>query len=281
MVTSSWEAELSLSFAAAADGGTVLAGRAHRGPLMVQRPFFPEGRGVCHVYLLHPPGGLVGGDRLKIDVAVGPGAHALCTTPAATKAYRTAGPPASQLQVVVVEDGGTIEWLPQETIVFDGADVDLGTRLDLGAGARVLAMDLVCLGLPARAEIFARGCCRQRLELWRQGAPLVVERARWDGGGAALGASWGLGGAPVLGTLLAAPAPAAAGAALEALRARAAELPDGDAGGATVLADGAALACRYLGRSAERGRAFLHDAWCILRPALLGRAPAPPRIWAT
>jgi urease accessory protein len=279
-----WQAELTLGFAAREGGGTVLAHRTHRGPLAVQRPFFPEGPGVCHVYLLHPPGGLVGGDHLSIRAHVAAGAHALCTTPAATKVYRTRALPARQQQALTVAAGATLEWLPQETIVYDGADVELSTRVDMEPGARVLALELVCLGLPARAEPFRRGRCRQRLELWRAGLPLAVERARWHGGDPALAASWGLGGAPVTGTLLGAPAPAGraeAQALVDELRALAEALPAGDAGSVTALAGGEVLACRYLGPSAERGRAFLHAAWCILRPSIAGRAPSAPRIWAT
>jgi len=78
-----WHAALELGFAAAS-GATRLARRKHRGPLVVQRPFLPEGPGVAHVYVLHPPGGLVGGDELTLDVEVDAGAHALVTTPAAS-----------------------------------------------------------------------------------------------------------------------------------------------------------------------------------------------------
>src|SRR5205085_6360717 len=87
-----WQAELRLRFNCDAPGPlrpgrTRLVERQHRGPLVVQRPFYPEGD-PCHVYLVHPPGGVVGGDALRIDATVDPGAHALITTPAATKFYR-------------------------------------------------------------------------------------------------------------------------------------------------------------------------------------------------
>jgi urease accessory protein len=255
----------------------------------VQRPFFPEGPEVCHLYLLHPPGGLVGGDQLRVDVRVGPGARALLTTPAAAKVYRTAGPAVRQEQRLTVAAGGALEWLPQETILYDGADADLRTRVDLQRGARFIGADVLCFGLPARDEGFARGRCRQTLEIWRGGCPLLVERGRLDGAAAVHAGRWGLGGAPVLGTLLAAPAPAdAGGALLAALRAEAERLPPGDLAAATTLGndhvdDGPAdvLAVRYLGASVERARRFLHEAWRLLRPALLGRAAEAPRIWAT
>lgn len=273
-----WPAALALGFTAAG-GATVMSARRHVGPLAVQRAFYPEGPGVCHVYVLHPPGGVVGGDRLRVDVSVAAGAHALLTTPAATKVYRSAGARAQQRQHLRVAAGGALEWLPQETILFDGAHVHLGTRVDLAAGGRFIGMEMLCFGLPARAEGFAHGRCRQVLELWRDGRPLLCERGRFDGAAPVATARWGLAGAPVLGTLLATPAPPSA--TLDDLRALARALPAGDLGAVTTVGDGAALVCRYLGGSTERAAVFLRAAWSILRPIVLDRPPVPPRIWAT
>ena len=112
-----WPAELHLGFARDA-ARTALVERRHLGPLRVQRPFYPEGEGVCHVYLLHPPGGLVAGDDLQVSARVEPGAHALLTTPAAAKLYRSraASGPARQVQRFEVQGDGILEWLPQESI---------------------------------------------------------------------------------------------------------------------------------------------------------------------
>jgi urease accessory protein len=247
----------------------------------VQRPFFPEGRSVCHVYVLHPPGGIVGGDRLRIEARVEGAAHALLTTPAATKVYRTAGPSAVQESSLAVARGGVLEWLPQETILYDGAEVVLTTRVDLESGARFLGLDILCFGLPARDEVFGRGRCRQHIEVYRDGRPVLLERARYDGGDAVQSAQWGLAGAAVLGTFIASPAPAASAPLVEELRARASALPTGELASATILGDGDALVCRYLGASAEAARAFLRAAWAETRPPLLGRPATPPRVWAT
>jgi urease accessory protein len=250
----------------------------------VQRPFFPEGPAVCHVYVLHPPGGVVGGDRLEVDVQVGTGAHGLLTTPAATKAYRTAtsGAAASVENRLRVAPGGTVEWLPQETILYDGSDVALKTRVDVAAGAAFVGLDVVCFGLPARGETFARGRCSQAFEVWRDGAPLALERGRFDGDVAVPAAAWGLGGAPVMGTLLAVPAaPVDLAPTVASLRAAAEALPPGDAGAVTTLAAGGVLVCRYVGPSAERAGRFLREAWAQARGALLGLPASPPRIWAT
>jgi urease accessory protein len=264
---------------AAEGGATRLARRAHRGPFVVQRPFFPEGRHVCHVYLLHPPGGLVGGDELRLDLCVGPAAHTLVTTPAAGKAYRSIGPVARQSHALTVETGGTLEWLPQETIVYDGASVEIETRVDLAPDARFFGAETICFGLPARGAPFARGSCRQTFDLRRDAAPILIERGRFEGGAPMQTAAWGLRGATVLTLIVAAPAPGPA--IVDELRALAGETPEEDRAAVTVLGDGAALVVRHLGGGAERARAFVQAIWQSVRPALLGRAAAVPRIWAT
>jgi urease accessory protein len=282
-----WEAALEIAFVAIG-GATILLRNGQRGPLAVQRPFSPEGRGVSHVTLLHPPGGLVGGDRLSIGVDVGDGAHAVITTPAAAKHYRSAGPTARQQQHFRVAGGGTLEWLPHETILFDGAISELSTRVDLAAGASFIGIDLVCFGLPARAERFARGRCRQRLEVWRGEHPLFIERGDFDGSAPVHAARWGLGGVPIMGTLLAAPGLPIDHSAIAAVRELGAGLPGGDLGAVTPLDGGpwaetdlSVLCCRYVGASAERGARYLREAWRLLRPPLLGRPAVAPRIWST
>src|SRR5258706_11967801 len=123
-MTQSWHASLELRFEARASC-SVVAHSSHHGPLRVQRAFYPEGPTVCHVYVLHPPGGVVPGDQLSFDVGVESGARALITTPAATKVYRSDGRRAVQRTRLSVAPGAALEWLPQETIVFDGPRSDL------------------------------------------------------------------------------------------------------------------------------------------------------------
>ena len=282
--TSGWAAQLQLGFARRGDA-TALVRRRHHGPLAVQRPFFPEGPGVCHVYVLHPPGGVVGGDSLDVDVDVGAGAHALLTTPAAGKAYRAmrTGATAHVRQTLHVGAHGALEWLPQELILHDGAEGSLRTIVSLDVDARFIGLDGLCFGLPARAEPWTRGRCRQRLEVWRAGEPLVIERGCFDAGPDldvdVHRATWGLRGLPVLATLIASPAPEAS--VIDALRARGAGAGGDDIAGVSVVADGAAVVCRYAGASAERARRFAQDAWSLLRPAVTGLAPRAPRIWST
>jgi len=271
-----WRAELELGFIAR-DGVTVLARRRHVGPLVVQRPFYPEA-GVCHVYLLHPPGGIVGGDTLLCRISVGAGAHALLTTPAATKFYRSAGPVAEQRQTIRI-DRATCEWLPQETLYFANARARVGTRVDLNPGSRFLGWDIACFGRPASGDLFAQGEVYQSFELWRDGLPLFMDRLRIDGADAQMmRAPWGLGGHPVISTLLACPATMED---LEAARAATAPLAtESETLTGFSLVDGV-LVARCLASRGDKVRAVLLRLWEILRPRALQRPAVVPRVWAT
>jgi len=288
--TLGWQARLELGLADRA-GRTVVAHQRHRGPLTVQRPFYPEG-GPCHLYLLHPPGGLVGGDRLELKVTVTTEAHALITTPGATKCYRSAGPRAEQVQHLEVTAGGVLEWFPQENILFPGANLRLVTAVDLAEGARFMGWEIHSLGRPAIGERFAHGCADLHLRLRRAGRPLLLERL-WLHGGSGLDGPTGLRGLQVTGTLLASPADAAdlaavrahpvgAGHAADAGNPRGAPQPGPTETllwGATLVGD--LLIARALAPGTEPLQRLFTALWGILRPRLLGRAACPPRIWAT
>jgi urease accessory protein len=268
-----WRASLTLDLARRG-ARTVLAHRTHAGPLRVQRAFYPEAD-VPHIYLLHPPGGVVGGDELDIRVRCGPGAHALLTTPAAHKFYRSDGPIAVQCVALMLEDGAGLEWLPQETLVFAGARAGAHTRIQLADRARFIGLEVVALGRPACGEVFDRGRFLQTAELWSRDRPVSVERLRLEGGGRLLGAPWGLAGFNTLGTLLAWPGD---GAFVDA--ARRALAAAGTVRGGVTLVDGL-LVCRVLGAWAEPVKAALIAVWEALRPGLLQRPACLPRIWRT
>jgi urease accessory protein len=279
--SSGWRGQLALRFESrsgrtASTRQTVLAEQVHRGPLLVQRPFYPEPDGTCHVYLLHPPGGMVGGDRLRIEARVGPGARALLTTPAAGKFYRTAGADAELVQSLHVAEAGCLEWLPQETLVYSGAQAAVRTEVHLAEGARFLGWEILCLGRPAAGERFESGWCRTSIELWRAGRRLFTERARFEGGGEILDARWGLAGYPLTGTFFAAcDDPRLAERVRERVQA-----VSGD-GLFSVTAIEGVLVARYLGQQAEAARRWLVPVWDAVRLALLGKAAALPRIWYT
>ena len=153
-VASSWKASLSLEFGFA-DQKTTLSRKVHDGPLVVQKPLYPEGHEVCHAIVVHPPGGIAGGDELSLQVKTGNGASTLLTTPGAAKWYRSAGPWAKQSVAFDVQ--GALEWLPQETIVFDGALAESAYDVYLGAEAGFIGWDIVCLGRTGSGERFTRG----------------------------------------------------------------------------------------------------------------------------
>jgi urease accessory protein len=271
-----WQAQLRLRFAVTApDTRTRLAQRSHRGPLVIQRPFYPEGD-PCHVYIVHPPGGLVGGDRVAIEASCGHAARVLVTTPAATKFYRSAGASAEQRQRFTVGSDCVLEWLPQETIAFDGARARSVTRVDRESGARYVGWDILCLGRPAAGERFRNGTCESRVELWRDGMPLWIDCLRIAEGDTVRDAAWGLQGMPVTATLLAVPAEPD-----DVQAARAAAGTSFKGGAAAVSLVGDVLVCRYLGECAGEARRRFSDVWKTLRSRLLGRPACPPRIWST
>ena len=151
-----WHAALDLEFAAQGVR-TVLARRSHIGPLVVQRPFYPEG-GVCHVYLVHPPGGVVGGDTARAARhSCAMAAHALITTPAATKFYRSEGSRCATDAGHLALDAATLEWLPQETILFPDAYANIATRVRLSERSRFIGWEIVCYGRPASGLPFRAG----------------------------------------------------------------------------------------------------------------------------
>jgi len=265
-----WLASLNLEFAAHGTR-TVLARRSHVGPLVVQRPFYPEGD-VCHVYLVHPPGGVVGGDRLELRARAGNGSHALVTTPAATKFYRSEGKVAHQSQDIAL-DAATFEWLPQETILFPDAYATIATRVRLTERSRFIGWELVCYGRPASGLAYASGRAHQDFELWLNDVPLVLDHLRLDGAGASMQSRYGLAGHTVLGTMFAFPAD-------DALLVLARTVSIEGVLCACSKVDGV-LVCRAVGMQADAVRKALTAIWQSIRPQVVGRSAVPPRIWAT
>lgn len=271
-VDDGWRARLELGFAPRA-GRTEVVHRRHEGPLRVQRSFHPEGA-PCHSYVLHPPGGVVGGDRLAVDVHVAAGGWALLTSPGATKLYRSPGAESQLVQTLQVADGGVLEWFPQEQIAFSGTRARATTRIALAGAARCIAWELACLGRPAAGERFGSGLYRQGLEVWRDDRPLLLEHGRFGGGGDVLDAPWGLGGWSAFATLVAA---GARQAEVDAVREAVAGVPGETS--VTRLED--LLVLRWRGPGTMAAYALRERAWAVLRPALHGREACRPRIWNT
>lgn len=268
---SSWNASLDLRFAAAGDR-TVVA-RRHAGPLQVQKALYPEGGAVCHAIVVHPPGGIAGGDTLSVQVHCGPRAHAVLTTPGATRWYKANGGRATQAVRLEIEGG--LEWLPQESIVFDQAVVGSTLDITVAGAAATIGWDVVALGRTAAGERFCAGEFAQTIRLTADGELLWSERTRLCGADALLDSPVGLGGRPVFGCLWAY-GPLWSEQQLATLRA---ELPP--ASGVTRLAPRLVVA-RVLAATSAAAREVLQAIWQRARPLVFaGRIAVAPRIWAT
>ena len=277
----SWPASLHLRLEAG-EQRTRLARMAFHGPLRVQRPFYPEGD-VCHLYLLHPPGGLVSGDRLGIDVHVTAGAHGLITTPSAGKIYRSDSQNGQQRQQVqlTLEAGASLEWLPMETLIYDGANGQLSTRVELATGARFIGLDMICIGRPHSALPFLSGRAEQRLHILQDGKPVLIERLLLDANQPHWQQAAGFNGCHVAATLVAAGLPQPQQIA-ESLREQIPELaalkqPEQF----SISVRLGLLLVRYLGNNSEYGNQILRRIWAQLRPLLWHKPPCAPRIWNT
>jgi urease accessory protein len=268
-----WQASLHLEFAMDA-GTTRLVRRAHAGPLRVQKALYPEGPHACQVLVVHPPGGVVGGDALDIGMRLGAGTRVLATTPGAGKWYRAGSRPGTLLSRQDVRlhagEGAAIEWLPQETIFYDGARVLLEHEVELERDAVYIGSDIQCFGRRAMGEGFGRGEVRQRTRIRQAGRLVWHEQGRLDA--AALASPLGLRGASVCATLLAVgrPLPASLQAGLRA------GVP-----GLALSQVKSVFVARHLGTDAEAARRAMLCVWQAVRPHLLGVEARVPRIWNT
>ncbi|MFL9710023.1 urease accessory protein UreD [Methylobacillus sp. Pita1] len=270
-----WQALLALDFAARA-GRTTLVGKRHQGPLVVQKMLYPEGDEVCHGIIIHPPGGVAGGDQLQLVATLGASAKALLTTPGAGKWYKANQLSASQEIRFQLAANSCLEWLPQENILFDGSDVRFSSEIDLAENAVFCGWDIMCFGRQARSEQWDEGELRQVMQVRREGRLIWNERLFARPQSLVMRSDIGLKGMPVNGSLV-----VAAGAVpvdiVEACRAIEAR---GDAHyGVTALPE--IFSARYIGRSSEAAREYFERLWQVLRPWYAVRPAVRPRIWNT
>jgi urease accessory protein len=271
---SAWQASLTLGFADDA-GTTRLLNKIHQGPLRVQKALYPEDSKVCHAIIVHPPGGVVGGDQLEIDIGVGDHAHAFISTPGAAKWYKANGKVSRQSVHLHVNQNAALEWLPQETIFFDTADVLLEQAVELAAGATFLGCEILCMGRSGSGEVFNTGRVRQRSSIRREGRLIWWEQGDIIGG--RLDSPLALNGHSVCATLI------AAGQALPAAvlnEIRAGISADGEHIFGVTQTKGV-LVARHLGNDSETARRLMLAVWRRLRPYLLQREAVTPRIWQT
>ncbi len=271
---SGWRGIAHLSYAVEA-GRCVPTQTYTRAPLRVQRPLYPEGEALCHTVLVHTAGGLVGGDSLAVELAAAPRAQALITTAAASKVYGSAAASSHQQVTITLAPESCVEWLPQETIVFNQAHYSQALRVDLAPGALWVGWEITRFGRSARGETFEQGQWRSRLEVWQGDQPLWLDRQHLVGGSAPLHSPNGLAGHPVIGSF-AVVGHDFDGDAVAALRQLWPTDQPGDVG-VTRLRSG--LLCRYRGPSSQAARRWFVAAWQQLRPLYLGRPAAVSRLW--
>jgi urease accessory protein len=273
-LASGWRASLALGFERRGER-SVLAERRHDGPLVVQKPLYPEGDDLCHAIVVHPPGGIAGGDDLDLAVHAGERSRALLTTPGAAKWYRSSGAWAKSRVGLHLDAGAHVEWLPQEAIVFDRARADMTFEADLAGDAILVAWEIVCLGRSGSGEGFDAGELRLRTRISRDGTLAWRERAHLGPGAPAMTCAAGLAGEKVFATLIVA-APKIEDDWLAAARA----VPAPGASAGVTRLPGVLLA-RYRGESSEAARAYCAGVWKCLRETVLEREAIEPRIWRT
>ena len=273
-----WHASLQLDYTL--EGTRTVARHAHNGPLRILQSLYPEGDAVCHNVLVHPPGGLVGGDTLDITATVGPGAHGLVTTPGATRFYRSTGERALQRTHLTLAEGARLEWLPLEALCYNACNAENHLTLNLAPGAECMGWDVTALGLPHAGQPFETGRFVQHIE-----APgLWLERGVIDAADHRLLESpLGLAGQRcmaslffVVGTPL---ERARRDTALDAARA----VMDAHALKASAGAtspNGQVLVVRALAPQVEPAMQLLQQVRAAWRAALWQLCAEPPRIWA-
>ncbi len=271
-IPSIWHGTLDLDYARE-DGQTRPIHSQTTAPLKLQRPFYPEGDGVCHSVVLHTAGGVVGGDRLDLNIRLQPHTHALITTTAASKLYRSNGLTAQQTLRMQVAEGACLEWLPQEAIAFNGAEFRQDLRVELAETATWLGWEMTRFGRTARGEEFVSGNWRSQTEVWRNGQPLWIDRQWLPGQPEVIHSIHGLAGQPLVASLAWIGQPVTA-----ELVTQARELWSGTAEvGVTRLTHG--LLCRYRGDSTEAVRSWFIAVWNLVRSHYHHRPACPPRVW--
>lgn len=276
--TSDWHGNLRLEFVNR-NGATQLVCNQGQAPLKVQRPFYPEGNAVCHGVILHTAGGIVGGDRLSCDFRLQPNAKALLTTAAASKVYRTNGKVAQQIIQVDVAAGAFLEWLPQETIVFDQAMYRQQMRINLARDACWVGWEITRFGRSARGERFTQGEWRSQTEVWQNDRPLWIDRQWLPGSETVFASSHGLANCPVVASFALvgwSVEPDFVQAVRSSFDSQMRSIGSGEVG-VTRLMSG--LLCRYRGASTQEARQWFISVWQQLRVLYSEQRVCIPRVW--
>ncbi len=271
-ITAGWHGKLNLVYANRRNS-TQLIYNHHQAPLKIQRPFYPEGEQVCHSVILHTAGGVVGGDILSTNIHLQPQTNALITTATAGKIYRSNGLPARQTVQIQVDANAGLEWFPQETILFDGANYRQDLRVELATGANFLGWEITRLGRSARGEKFLHGEWRSHTEIYQAGVPLWIDRQYLPGSEEIFHSPHGLNKKPILGSLVWIGSPVSK-EIVESARNLGTEIGEM---GVSRLQNG--FVCRYRGDSTNEVRNWFIAVWQMLRVSYLHRDNCIPRVW--
>ncbi|WP_438969815.1 urease accessory protein UreD [Methylophaga sp.] len=272
---SGWDAHLNLGFGVRA-GKTRLTKREHKGPLVFQKVLYPEGILTAHGLIIHPPGGVAGGDKLHLHFDMDKNAQTLLTTPGATKWYKSAGRNASQHIQIHQQQNTLLEWLPQENIVFDGAAAELYTTVYLETSAVFASWEITCLGRKASGEVWQKGSLKQVFAIERDRRLIWHDSTVLKPDSPILSAKAGMRNHTVFGTVV-----IASGKAPEEIveACRQVTLASDAFYGVSALPE--IFTARYIGNCAQEARTYFEALWACLRPWYGDKKAVRPRIWAT
>lgn len=273
-----WRADLKLDYTL--ESQRTVARFLHQGPLRILQSLYPEGDQICHNVMVHPPGGLVGGDTLDIQVSVAEGAHGLVSTPGATRFYKSGGQAATQQVVARLGPGARLEWLPLEAIAYNDCEATNRAIFNLAHGAELITWDVTALGLPNSNLAFKQGYFQQHIEIpgiWLERGNIKGDELRW------LNSPLGLAGQKCLGSLIFAAGSSidsqrisqALDAAREVIDAHPLRLQAG-----MTAAHPQVIVLRVMSPLVEPTMDLFKKVWAVWRHTLWGLPSTPPRIWS-
>lgn len=265
-----WTGQLELGFSLK-EGRSILSKCNHSGPFLVQRSFYSrDDLSTPHVYLLHPSGGLVGGDRLVLFTHLEPGSCALLTTPGSSKFYSTNGMYALQEYTFNLQKNSILEWIPQSSIFFSKTKAKIKTIFNLEEGSKIIAFEMLCFqntrlhSNPEEVDNF--------LQVVLPSSVGLRDRFRVN----ELDYMSKLNGFQISALFFAVPSDEVI---LKKVRKLMKSMLNTYIGGATLLDE--LLIVKLLGNNNQKLNELLHSMWSVARLNIIGKKSVIPRIWFT